>query len=79
MAYEYKMVQLAPVITVSSSRVKGNEAADYLKSIVEENTKNGWEFFRVDSIGVLTKPGCLASLLGAKEATLEYYVATFRK
>ena len=79
MGYEYRMVQLAPTISVAAGKEKGNEAAMYLQSIVSENAKQGWEFYRVDEIGVVSKPGCLAGLLGSKETALIYYVATFRK
>ena len=79
MGYEYRMVQLAPTISVAAGKQKGDEAAGYLYSIVDENAKQGWEFYRVDTIGVVTKPGCLAGLGGAKETAFEYYVATFRK
>lgn len=79
MGYEYRMIQLAPTISVDARKEMGNEAAIYLESIVNEQAKQGWEFYRVDTIGVVTKPGCLGSLFGAKETAIEYYVATFRK
>ena len=79
MGYEYKMVQLARDISVAAGKEKGNEAAIYLQSIVDEQSKQGWEFYRVDTIGVVSKPGCLGSLFGVKETGISYYVATFRK
>ena len=51
----------------------------YIYNLVDEQSKQGWEFYRVDTIGVVSKPGCLGSLLGAKETGISYYVATFRK
>ena len=79
MNYEYKMGQIPPSIEVKEKHYRGQEAAYYLQSIVNEQAKEGWEFYRVDSVGVLRRPGCLAGLLGAKETMLEYYVVTFRK
>ncbi len=79
MRYEYNMVQLARDISVSAGKEQGNEAATYLHSIVEGQSEHGWEFYRVDAIGVVSKPGCLGSLFGAKETIISYYVATFRK
>ena len=76
-SYEYKMVQVPPSIKVSSSR--GTEAADYLQEVVNKTAQQGWEFYRVDSIGVVSEPGCLMSLLGQKTTIVEYYVVTFRK
>lgn len=58
---------------------KGNEAAAYLESIVNANARDGWEFYRVDEIGVSVKPGCIAGLFGQKEAFTNYYVVSFRK
>lgn len=79
MAYEYKMIQVPPSIVVKEREHRGQEAAHYLESIVNEQAATGWEFYRVDSIGVVTKPGCLGGLLGAKEALREFYVVTFRR
>lgn len=78
MRYQYRMVQLAPIVTIEHGKQKGNEAALYLQNIVDDHAKQGWEFYRIDTIGVAEKPGCLAGLFGAKATAIEYYVATFR-
>ena len=77
--YQYKMVQVPPNIEVQAKQHKGNEAAAYLEGIVNANARDGWEFYRVDAIGVNVTPGCLAGLLGQKEAFNTYYVVSFRK
>lgn len=77
--YQYKMIQVPPNIEVQSKQQRGNEAASYLENIVNANARDGWEFYRVDAIGVNVKPGCLAGLLGQKEVLSTYYVVTFRK
>ena len=77
--YEYRMVQIPPNITVKQKEAKGNEAAFYLQRIVNEQARQGWEFVRVDTIGVQTQPGCLGALLGGQVTTLNYYVVTFRR
>ena len=79
MSFEYKMVQVPPTISVDMKKHKGNEAAKYMEMIVNEQVRNGWEFYRVDSIGVDVQPGCLASLFGKKSQESIYYVMTFRK
>jgi hypothetical protein len=79
MAYEYKMIQVPPTIVVKEKEYRGQEAAYYLQSIVNEQAAQGWEFQRVDTVGVVTKPGCLGALLGSKETLREYYVVTFRR
>lgn len=77
MLYEYKMVQVPPTILVTAEA--GNEAAQYLEKIVGEMSEKGWEFHRIDEIGVRTEPGCLLSLLGQKASHSVYYVISFRK
>jgi hypothetical protein len=87
MKYVYKMEQLPPNIQIDAARETGTEAAQYLQRIVNEKSSDGWEFFRVDTISVTSKPGCLdgllhtftAGILGKKEQIANYYVVTFRK
>lgn len=77
--YEYKMVQIPPNIQVKAKEHKGNEAASYLESIANEYAKGGWEFQRVDTIGVAVAPGCSGGAKGQKESFSQFYVITFRK
>jgi len=79
MKYEYKMIQVPPTIEVKAKEHKGNEAAFYLESLANQYTEQGWEFWRVDTIGVITSPGCLAGLLGKKAELIEYFIVTFRR
>lgn len=77
--YEYKMVQIPPNISVQMKKHRGNEAAAYLETIVNEYAAEGWEFHRVDSIGVEVQPGCFGGLGGAKAGMTSYYVISFRR
>lgn len=80
--YVYKMVQIPPQITFHQDEdepLKGNEAAVYLEGVVNKYALEGWEFFRVDTVGVKVMPGCLGLLLGKREETILYYVVSFRK
>jgi hypothetical protein len=79
MSYQYKMLQVPPVIRVKAKEQQGGEAAAYLEEVVNDWAQKGWEFYRVDPIGIRTEPGCLGSLIGQKVQLLEYYVITFRK
>lgn len=79
MGYEYRMIQMPPTIVVPAKELRGQEAAYYLQSIANEQASQGWEFYRVDTVGVVVQPGCLAMLLGAKQSVVEYFVATFRR
>jgi len=82
---QYKMVQIPPNVVLSAGKMFGRApdpsevAARYLESIVNEHARQGWEFLRVDTIGVRTEPGCLAGLFGARSTDANYYVVTFRR
>lgn len=76
--YKYKMIQIPPNISVQAKSHIGNEAAAYLEGVVNEYAPQGWEFYRIDNIGVELKPGCLSALGGAKSESSVYYVITFR-
>ncbi len=76
--FEYKMVQIPPNIAVEMKKHKGNEAAAYLEGVVNKYAAQGWEFYRIDSIGVALQPGCFGALGGQKEENSQYYVITFR-
>lgn len=77
--FEYQMLQVPPTISVKAKEARGNEAAYYLQYVVNEQAAKGWEFYRVDTIGVVSNPGCLAGLFGGQQTTTDYYVVTFRK
>lgn len=79
MSFEYKMTQIPPNVSVQAKSHKGNEAAAYMQSVVNAEATEGWEFYRVDSIGVEVQPGCLAGLMGQKAQGSVYHVITFRR
>jgi hypothetical protein len=75
----YKMVQVPQTIQLAEgTSMKGNAAA-YLQELVDEYAAQGWEFYRVDPVGVFVAPGCLSALLGFTGVMRNYYVVTFRK
>jgi hypothetical protein len=82
---EYKMVQIPPNLSAQAKGLFASApdpsqlAAQYLEQQVGHMAQQGWEFYRVDPIGVRTAPGCLAGLFGAKESYSIYYVITFRR
>lgn len=75
MSYEYRMVQIPPTIALSG-REKGGEAAAYLAKVANEQAQQGWEFYRVDQLGVAEPQGCLST--GGPQMRM-YYVVTFRR
>jgi hypothetical protein len=74
--YVYKMVQIPPEIEITKKE-KGNEAASYLEQVVNQMADQGWEFYRVDQVGVTVYGGCLSA--GKPKSQATYYVVTFRK
>jgi len=72
------MVQIPPTILVKDKSKRNTVAASYLEDIANQMAAQGWEFYRVDTIGVAENPGCLDSLFGANKRVFHYYVVTFR-
>lgn len=77
--FVYKMVQIPPSIEVGQGVSVDQMAASYLERIVNAQARQGWDFYRIDSIGIRVPPGCLAALFGERAAKFEYYVVTFRR
>jgi hypothetical protein len=77
--YLYKMIQMAQSIEVQEGKSHRRVAADYLENIVNKMAVDGWEFYRIDSIGITVAPGCLGSLFNQSPRHVSYYVATFRR
>lgn len=76
--FEYTMVQVPANFAVRGV-AHGNEAAQFLQNVVNQYSVQGWEFYRVDRLGIVSQPGCVASLLGARQSLVEYSVVTFRR
>lgn len=69
----YKMVQIPPPITLKT----GNEAAEYLQKLCNDEAKQGWLFQRIDLIPGKIPAGCLGGFLGYKPVQVMMSVATF--
>ena len=75
----YKMVQMPPNIQIDEGTSTEGKAAAYLQEMVNLYSAQGWEFYRVDEIGIHIRPGCLGAFLGQRSERIGYYVVTFRK
>ncbi len=75
--YQYKMVQLPHTFVVKKQTE--SDIAPFLENLVNEHSLKGWDFYRIDSVGVAVNPGCLAGLLGNKQTMTNYNVVCFRK
>lgn len=79
--YKYKMVQIAPMLSINEQDRKGNELAQYLEDVVNEYAAAGWEFDRVDTFTeeIIAKPGCFGGKSEDLKKHKASYVASFRK
>jgi DNA-directed RNA polymerase subunit RPC12/RpoP len=77
--YVYRMLQVPPSIQVQEKSHRGTEAATFLERTVNSMADLGWEFYRVDEVGVDLMPGCLGALFGMRPNHVVYYVVTFRR
>lgn len=75
--YEYKMIQLPQTFVLKKDM--GNEIAIHLEKLTQEWSAKGYEFYRIDSVGVLVQPGCLGVLTGIKQSMTYYNIVAFRR
>jgi ribosomal protein L40E len=76
--YIYKMVQAAQHIVAPQEKLKGNEAAEYLEALVNDQARQGWEFFRVDEMAVSVSSPALFGTR-SQDLTGRLYIVTFRR
>lgn len=81
--WQYRVVALQRDLKVINKAFRTRPAnedilAAYLQSIISQNTAQGWEFYRIDTVNMVESPGCLGSLFGIKETTTTYNLVTFR-
>ena len=75
--FEYKMIQLPQTFLLKKDT--GNEIAVHLEKLIQEWAGKGWEFYRIDSVGVAVQPGCLGALTGVKQSMTYYNIVAFRR
>jgi hypothetical protein len=75
-SYEYFV---APFVgQLRSGESVGNVSAQ-LQALINQYASQGWEFYSLDNVDIEVRPGCLASLLGAKTSYITYNQVIFRK
>jgi hypothetical protein len=81
--WEYQVIALPRDVMVMKKTFGGGNPAEtiagYVQSVIMERAREGWEFYRIDTVNVVEKPGCLGGLLGQKETAMAYNLLTFRK
>jgi hypothetical protein len=50
-----------------------------LESTINENAGQGWEFYSLDNVDIEIRPGCLASLFGARVSYITFNQIIFRR
>jgi len=65
--------------TRASDVSPGRTLAEQLQRTLKDYNSRGWEFMRIDTVRVDVEPGCIPSLLGAKNYQMAYDIIVFRK
>lgn len=79
MKYEYKAVQVPQLIAAKDKKHHGKEAEIFMQAALSEHAADGWEYFRIEKIGVIERVGAWDSLFGKKGHAQEQSVLTFRR
>lgn len=74
---EFKTVQLPHNFIFKKDT--GTEVAAYLQTVIDQHSAQGWEFYRIDQVGVAVQPGCMGALTGVKQTYTYYNIVTFRR
>jgi hypothetical protein len=77
MRYHYKWYRCRPPSVSSRNSTREGKLPPISKRSSANGRKTGWEFYRVDSIGVQIQAGCLAALFGQGPQQRTYYVYYF--
>ena len=77
--FEYKMIQVPKDLSAEVGAVQQGAAQQYMHKLVDNAVGEGWEFYRIDSLTVTEKPGCLQALMGQKETFHNLNIVCFRR
>jgi hypothetical protein len=75
--YEYYMVQIPSTFAGRQGQTTGTEIASYVQEWANKLAAQGWEFYRIDSMGMTEMPGCLS--FGSGSTYTQYSIMTFRR
>ena len=78
MAYEYRVVPImVRVKDVQYTPETASELAGQVQEVIDQAVKEGWEFYRVDTIDVAEAPGCFNPT--GKGPRIPFHQAVFRR
>jgi hypothetical protein len=66
--YQYQVVPF--VGRIKSSQAAG-EVSTQLQGLINQYAAQGWEFYQLCDVNIEVRPGCLASLFGARVAYMQ--------
>lgn len=73
---EYKVI---PFIGKIKSSGNAQEVGAQLQAAINQNATDGWEFHSFNDVNIEVQPGCLAGLLGAKAAYVQFDQLVFKR
>lgn len=79
MRYDYRVMEFSPQIKGGFKGRKGAFMAQTLEELCQLQSKQGFEFYRIDKVQLTENPGCLAIFSGGKPIYHYYDVAVFRR
>lgn len=76
---KFKVVRFSPSLIGGILKTKGAPVEKQIEDVINQYISEGWEFVSYQTAHVSVAPGCLASLIGRKEAFLYYDVMLFSR
>lgn len=58
MTYEYKVIPLPGAVKVQKGQKSAETVAKFLEDTINEQAKEGWEFFQVETLQAAEPAGC---------------------
>jgi len=78
--YEYMVVPFIGRLKSGLFSTQGaGDVSKQLTEVINQYANQGWEFRTVNDVNIEVKPGCLASLFGAKTAFIPFDQVIFRR
>ncbi len=74
--YSYMVV---PFIGKIKSGQSASEVSKQLQEVIDDVTREGWEFYQLTNTNIEVKPGCIAGLFGSKMSYVTFDQVIFRK
>jgi hypothetical protein len=78
--YEYLAVPFVGQLKQGVFSVENaKKVTEQLQGVINHYVQQGYEFYRIDKVGVQVTPGCMASLFGASVSSITFDQVIFRR